>query len=163
MLRRVIVGLALVAAVALPSVAHAQKIVFLVRHAERADEPARDQKDPALSAAGEARAVRLSSMLERAGIGAIYVSEYKRTQDTAAPLAAKLKVKPEMVPANTAALVAAMRAGHANDNVLIVGHTSTIPAILKALSGVSLEIPESDYGNLIVVVPATRAVSTIRF
>jgi broad specificity phosphatase PhoE len=65
--------------------------------------------------------------------------------------------------ANVDALVAAMRASHPNDNVLIVGHSNTIPAILKALSGTTIEIAESDYGNLIVVVPATRAVTTLRF
>lgn len=161
--RRTVLTLALAAFVILPSVARAQKLVFVVRHAERADDPAQDQKDPVLSRAGEARAARLRDMLETAGIGAIYVSEYRRTQDTAAPLAAKLKVTPERIPANASTLVANMRASHANESVLIVGHTSTIPAIVKALTGSAIEIADTDYGNLFVVVPAARTLTRLRF
>ena len=162
-MKKAVVSLALMASVLAPSAALAQKLVFVVRHAERADDPARDQDNPPLSAAGAARAAKLRALLEDAEIRAIYVSQYRRTQDTAAPLAAKLKVKPELVPPNVSALIEAMRAGHANDNVLIVGHTSTIPAIVKALTGSSLEMPESDYGSLIVIVPATRALTRLRF
>ena len=163
MLRRCIFTLALAVSVVLPCVAQAQKLVFVVRHAERADDPAKLEKDPALSKAGEARAARLRDMLADAGIRAIYVSEYRRTQQTAAPLADTLKVKPELVPATATALIANMRASHANDTVLIVGHTSTIPTIVKALTGSALEIAESDYTNLFIVVPATRSVTKLRF
>ena len=45
--------------------------------------------DPLLSSAGEARAARLATMLAEAGVKAIYASEFRRTQDTGKPLAAK--------------------------------------------------------------------------
>ena len=75
------VTFALVAA-AVP--AQAQKAVFLVRHAEKVDE----SEDPLLSAAGKARARALARSLRTAGVKAIYVTQYKRTGLTAAPLAA---------------------------------------------------------------------------
>ena len=44
-------------------------------------------KDPDLSDAGRARAESLANVLKDAGITAIYATELKRTQQTAAPLA----------------------------------------------------------------------------
>ena len=58
--------------------------VFLVRHAEKATEPA---SDPPLSAAGMQRADTLVHLLANAKPVAIYTSQYQRTQLTAKPLA----------------------------------------------------------------------------
>ena len=152
-----------------PAVAHAQKLVFVVRHAERADGGAAapmmgTPADPALSAIGEARAAKLADMLANAGIGAIFSTQYKRTQDTVKPLAARLGVAVTTVPAaQTAQLVAALRGKHAGDIVLVVGHSNTVPDVIKALGGPDVKIPESDYGDLFVLVPSTGALSRIKF
>lgn len=163
MLKRVVFALALSAALVGPSAAGAQKLVFVVRHAERADEPARNQEDPMLSAAGAARANKLRDMLADAGIRAIYVTAFKRTQETAKPLASKVNVKPEVMPSSVDALVAALKSRHANDVVLVVAHSSTIPGIVKALGGRGVDVDDSDYTNLFVVVPATQTISRLRF
>ena len=94
-----------VALILAPAVAHAQKMVILVRHAERADggTPPPGMKgpaDPLLSAAGEARAQKLAAMLAESGVTAIYTTEFHRTQDTAKPLAAKLGVTAQTLPAD---------------------------------------------------------------
>src|SRR5690606_18387538 len=79
------------------SVAEAQ-MVIVVRHAERADAGAAAgaamtaSPDPELSAAGKARAQGLAAMLKDVGVAAIYTTEYRRTIDTAQPLADALSV-----------------------------------------------------------------------
>ena len=61
--------------------------VFLIRHAEREDEP---KQDPPLSKEGVARSQALARLLSGAGIKAILTSQYTRTKQTGEPLAAKL-------------------------------------------------------------------------
>ena len=163
MCKRFVCIVVLAAAVGTPATAAAQKLVFVVRHAERADAPALDQEDPTLSQAGRDRAVRLAAMLRDAGVGAIYVSRYRRTQQTASPLATLLKIEPALTPANVPDLVDTLKTRHARDVVLIVGHSSTVPAIVRALSGLVVSLDESDYTSLFVIVPAHQTAVRMRF
>lgn len=153
-----------------PCLASAQTLVLLVRHAERADggAPAKSMTgapaDPTLSPAGEAHAAQLASMLADAGIKAIYTTEFRRTKDTAAPLAAKIGVGvTSMASSDTAALVAAIKRDHPRDVVLVVGHSNTIPAVIKALGGPSVTLADADYGSLFVLAPATGALTRLRY
>lgn len=150
--------------------AMAQQIIFVVRHAERADGgPARaaamatQANDPPLSAAGGARAARLAAMLRSAGIAHVFTTEYKRTRETAAPLAAQSKLTAVMAAAkDPAPLLELVR--RVKGNVLIVGHSNTVPDILKRL-GVkeTITIADDEYDNLFVVVrPATGEPTLIR-
>lgn len=146
--------LALVALLLLSASANAQSII-LVRHAERADTAAGAAPtmaaDPDLSAVGAERARRLAMMLKDAGITAVHVTEFKRTQQTAAPLAAAIGVTPTVSPAaDSDALVATLRA--AKGNVLVVGHSNTVPEIVVAL-GITpaFTIGDAEYDNLLVV------------
>lgn len=75
---------------AAPTVASAQKAVFVVRHAEKADE----SDDPVLSPSGRVRAQALARHLATAGIKAIYVTQYQRTVLTAAPLSSAIALTP---------------------------------------------------------------------
>jgi broad specificity phosphatase PhoE len=149
----------------LPVVASAQKLVFVVRHAERADAGmAAPANDPELSAAGKARAAKLAAMLSEAGVAAIFATEFKRTQDTAKPLAAKLGLKVQSIAAsNPADTLAAVKKGHKAEVVLIVGHSNTVPAILKGFGGPNVTIGDNDYDNLFIIVPATGAMTRIKF
>jgi phosphohistidine phosphatase SixA len=136
-----LVGLAL-------STSFSQSTVFIVRHAEKAD----NSKDAELSEAGRSRAEVLANMLRDSKISVIYTTEFKRTQQTAGPLAKALGLTVTTLPAeNHAALVAKLRTSTANS--LVVGHGNTIPGVIKAL-GISelVKISDSDYDNLLVVV-----------
>ncbi|HEU0209176.1 MAG TPA: histidine phosphatase family protein [Candidatus Binatia bacterium] len=129
-----------------------QSTVFIVRHAEKAD----GSKDAELSEAGRARAEVLANMLKDSKISAIYATEFKRTQQTAAPLAKALGLTVTILPAeNQAALVAKLRTSIGAS--LVVGHGNTIPNIIKAL-GITepVNIPDTDYDNLFVVVPGEK-------
>jgi broad specificity phosphatase PhoE len=161
--RLLFVAMLTVAATCMPAVANAQQLIFVVRHAERADAGMQAQTDPPLSAAGEARAAKLATMLADAGVKDIFVTEFKRTQDTAKPLASKLGVMAEQMPStDTGALIAKIKS-HPADVVLVVGHQNTVPAILKAFGGPDVTIADAEYDNLFVIVPATGVVTRIRF
>ncbi len=133
--------------------ATAEPTIFLVRHAEKAQ--GGDTKDPELSEQGRARAQSLANALKDAGITAIYATEFKRTQQTAEPLASSAKINVTTVPANeTPALVAKLQA--TEGNALVVGHSNTIPEIAKALgASIVFALNESDYDDLFVLVPGT--------
>jgi broad specificity phosphatase PhoE len=154
---------------AFPSTAGAQGLVIAVRHAERADGGAGAQAmtgapDPLLSAAGEARAARLAGLLAESGITSIFTTEFRRTQDTARPLAAKLGLTPVIVKgSDTAALLARLKSSHASDIILVVGHSNTLPAIVKALTGREVTIADSQYDDLFVLVPATGTMSRLKY
>lgn len=139
-----------------PAPAEGDRVVVLVRHAEKAAEPG---SDPELSEAGKARARALASALEDADIDAIVTTQFKRTRDTAAPVAKVRGLTPIVVPAggNTAEhagrVARAVRALPAGSVILVVGHSNTVPAIISALGGPEIpELCESEYAGLFVVV-----------
>ena len=141
--------LSLLVSVSFISAAAAQSTIFIVRHAEKSGTGG---DNPDLSEAGRARAESLANMLKDAGISAIYVTDLKRTQQTAAPLAKLLHVDPVIVPAkDSAALLAKLRSS--TGNVLVVGHGNTIPDLIKGFGiATPISIEENDYDNLFVLV-----------
>ncbi|MSO50662.1 MAG: hypothetical protein EXQ49_12330 [Acidobacteria bacterium] len=164
--RLLILGVVVVA-MGIPVFANAQ-MVIVVRHAERADDGASPgtsmtaSPDPELSAAGKARAQKLAAMLGDAGITAIYTTEYKRTKDTAAPLAAKVGVPAEVVLARDAAALIAKIKSHKTGAVLVVGHSNTVPAIVKALGGSAVTMADDEYDSMYFVA-ANGTTTRIRF
>jgi phosphohistidine phosphatase SixA len=133
----------------------AQDAIFIVRHAERADASA----DSPLSAAGEARARRLADLLKDAGITQILTTEFARTIQTGAPLAAALHLVAAALKAGDQdALLARLHAASPHDRILVVGHSNTVPPLLHAL-GVApdVSIADADYENLFLVVPHAGA------
>lgn len=177
-MRRVCV-LALAVTFALSAqVAAAEQVIFVVRHAERAEgtpmaqpsRPAPGQppghgmmiaNDMPLTAAGRERAQRLANMLRSAGIKHIFTTEYQRTRQTAAPLAEQLHLKPVMAAAKDMdPLVVALR--RLKEPALVVGHADTIPELLKKL-GVAgaITIEDAEYDNLFVVVRGASGAPTL--
>jgi broad specificity phosphatase PhoE len=130
--------------------ADAGPIIFIVRHAEKAST---GDKDPELSAEGQKRADALARILKDAQITSVFVTEFKRTQETAAPTAKAANVTPTIVSANdVGVLVKKLRA--VNGNALVVGHGNTIPDLLKALGvAATVSIPEDDYTEIFAVIP----------
>ena len=74
----------------------ASPILFLVRHAEKATTGG---NDPELSTAGQDRAGALARILTDCKITAIFTTEFKRTQETAAPTAKATQVTPQIIAA----------------------------------------------------------------
>jgi 2,3-bisphosphoglycerate-dependent phosphoglycerate mutase len=140
---------------AFAAVANAQQAVILVRHAELQGAAMAEPKQLPLSEAGAARAQRLASMLKDAGVGAIYVTDFVRTQKTAEPLARAINKELTVLPkGDPGELVERLRKNHDGQTVLLVGHTDTLPGLLKALGHpVEIKIEPEDFANMFVVVP----------
>jgi 2,3-bisphosphoglycerate-dependent phosphoglycerate mutase len=127
----------------------ASPILFIVRHAEKATAGG---NDPELSAAGHERAEALARILKDSEITAIFATEFKRTQETAAPTAKATQITPTIIPANdVVALVEKLRG--LKGNGLVVGHGNTIPDLVKGLGiAIPVNIPEDDYSELLVII-----------
>ena len=104
--------------------------VYVMRHLNT---PA-GQADPELLPEGQRAAEALATWFGNAPPVAIYVTNYRRTRATVAPLTTRLQLTPIVYdPADTPGLIARVRAEHGP--VLIVGHSNTVPAIVAALGG----------------------------
>jgi len=135
--------------------------VFLIRHAEREDEP---RQDPPLKKEGVARSQELARLLSGAGIKAIFTSQFTRTKQTAEPLATKLGLTPttftlKINPSNTRQIAAESTAEvtnkileRAGESVLVIGHSNSIPDVIKMLGGdVVPTIDERKFDDLFIV------------
>ena len=124
------------------------RTIFLVRHAEKASTAA----DAPLSPEGEKRAECLAAMLKDAGIKQIYVTDVTRTQQTAAPLAKALKIKPTILPAKDPNALIKNLAYTGGGNILVVGHSDTVPFVIARLQGGTVApIGENEYDRMFVM------------
>ncbi|HSX54053.1 MAG TPA: phosphoglycerate mutase family protein [Sphingomonas sp.] len=138
--------IALACLIAAPAFAQ-EAPIYVTRHY---DTPA-GEKDPELLPQGTARAGQLAAWFYGRTLKAIYVSDFKRTRQTVAPLAAALGVTPETYdPRDTPAVVA--RAKAAGGPVLIVGHSNTVTDIVEQLGGKRpADLAHADFGDLWVI------------
>jgi len=145
-----------------PATATATTIV-VVRHAEKSTD---DPRDPTLSAAGQQRAKDLSGVLQNAGVTDVYVTQYKRTRQTAEPLARQNGISIIERPVNNdnsatyaQSLAQEILTRSVGKGVLVVGHSNTVPGIVAALSGTTVPpITDAEYDHLfVVIVPAMGA------
>lgn len=124
-----------------------QTAVLVLRHADR------DGSLDQLSAAGVVRAQELVHVAEKAGIAAIYHSEFQRTRQTATPLANALGLVAQQWPAADApGLAADILQNHRGQTVLVVGHGDTVPDVIAALGGPTIpDIAGNEFDNLFVL------------
>lgn len=135
--------------------------VYLVRHAERADEP---RQDPPLTEKGTARAQELARVLATANIKAIFTSQFARTKLTAELLSKQANVpvtsislsvnpsNPRMISEQSTAEVANKILERGGESVLVIGHSNSIPDLIKKLGGdISPPIDEKKFDDLFVV------------
>jgi phosphohistidine phosphatase SixA len=124
--------------------------IFVVRHAEKASA----ERDTALSDAGLRRADCLAKTLREAQIKSAFVTEFKRTQQTAEPEAKQAGITATVVPAaETAQTITLAKKAAASGNILIVGHSNTVPQIVQSLAGESKPNPmaDSEYDRLSII------------
>jgi broad specificity phosphatase PhoE len=142
--------------------------VVVIRHAEK---QIGTIDDAPLSPQGEQRATRLAQMFgdpEAFGrVKQIYVTDTRRTQQTAAGLAQRLRLKPVVVEGNASAGETARRVLRENRGglALVIGHSNTVPQIVRELSG-ARQVPaigEEEFDTLYVItVPTIGKASVLR-
>lgn len=140
-------------------IAHAQEVVYLIRHAEQM----LDVEDPPLTEKGHQRAKAWAEILRDAGLDVVYTSKKRRTKETGEPIAQALNIPMEtMSRKDVTGLVDRLRTQHADDAVLIISHTRALPKLVKAL-GYSEDgtIKREDYDNLFVIVPKGENNATV--
>lgn len=107
---------------------------ILVRHAEKEGENKMSSgtKDPKLSAEGVKRAEKLSALLSKTQIDAIYSTPFIRTRSTVEPLArSKSLVVLEYEP-NKPEAIDKMVAAYKGKTIVVCGHSNTIPKNCKS-------------------------------
>lgn len=130
--------------------------VYVVRHAEKqpvpADAPDAQKKDPPLSREGQLRALGLADDLPIAELDAVYLTDFERSRQTAAAVLAVTGLEPIHYPPKDAAGLASRLRKRSGEQVLVVGHSNTIPPLLEQLGVVEdVKIDEQQYGDLWIV------------
>lgn len=127
-----------------------QKVVFVVRHAEK--ELARGLQDVPLTAAGRRRAQALLHVPGMTDVSEVYVTPYRRAHETAAYVSERQGVTPVRYPANDVDGVAQRALDSSAAAILIVGHCDTVPEIVARLGVTSPRLRFlSGYGDLFEV------------
>lgn len=143
--------------------------IIFVRHADT-DTTMAQGGDPPLSARGRLRAQLLADFLEDidvvAGVDAIYASAYRRTQETAAPLASRLGLEVTIADHyQYEPFMEDVLRNHKGDIVLVVSHSDAIAPLIEELHG-SKHVPQmapDEYDNVyIVTIPWFGKVKTLR-
>jgi broad specificity phosphatase PhoE len=123
--------------------------LILIRHAERGND---GSKDPPLADAGTIRANNLVNVFKNTDIVAIYSSDYKRTKNTAAPLAQTKNLEIKLYEPMKEDEIKKIIAENKGKTVLVVGHSNTTPWTANVLTGGELkDFADTDYGNILIV------------
>ena len=122
-----------------------QTVIYLIRHAEKADNSA----NPNLSPAGLQRAQAWASILQDVPFEAVYSTNFNRTTQTAQPLA-DANAKSVTVYNHANFSLQELIAQYPGKNIFVVGHSNTIPALVNALLGSTVypDMAETEFGNL---------------
>lgn len=128
-----------------PPVQSVRTVIYLIRHAEKADNSA----DPNLSPAGLQRAENWAVILQDVSFAAFYSTNYNRTLQTIEPIATS-NGQEAMIYDPADLSLEDVVANHSGSNVFIVGHSNTIPQLINAYLGSDIypDMNETEYGNL---------------
>lgn len=120
--------------------------IYLVRHAEK-----QKGDNPGLTKAGKARALALKEKLQGESVEYIYSTNYRRTLETAGPLARHMNLI--IRGYDPSDLESFARELTKNSGVyLVVGHSNTTPQLAEALGGgEAIYMPETEYDRFIEI------------
>ncbi len=121
----------------------AEAVFYVVRHAEKVVEEG--NSDPGLTDQGHERARHVAHMLAAKGVTRILSSDFRRTRDTARPLAELTGIEVELYdPRDLEGLAGKLKA--MTGVIAVIGHSNTTPELAALLSGTAVEpMDESVY------------------
>ncbi|HEY9222380.1 MAG TPA: phosphoglycerate mutase family protein [Lutibacter sp.] len=124
---------------------------YLIRHAEKVRENPAD-KNPDLNERGFQRADNWLKVLQHISFDAIYSTDYKRTLKTVAPISKKLNLAPKIYNP-TKVDFELFQLENKGKNVLIVGHSNTIPQFVNGLilQQKYQEMDDNEFSHLYIV------------
>ncbi|MGI9626490.1 MAG: histidine phosphatase family protein [Longimicrobiales bacterium] len=133
-------------------------VVYLVRHAEKADD---GTQDPPLTVAGQIRVQTLKAILADAALTEVHSTDLARTRETARPIAEDAALGVSLYdPTDLPGFAEQLK--NSGGRHLVSGHSNTTPDLVAALGGdPGTGIDEMEYDRLyILVIPATGPVVT---
>jgi len=142
--------------------------VIFVRHADTDAAMAGPDDDPPLNERGRQRAELLADFLEKVdvtgSVNAIYASDKRRTQETAAPLAKRLNIPVEIADhLDTKGFMDRVRRHNRRQIVLIVSHSNTIQPLIDELHGSkNLKPFAPDEFNRVYIVTIPRPLGKVK-
>jgi broad specificity phosphatase PhoE len=150
-----VVGVIALAVATWAVLAASTTVIVVVRHAEKTSDAG---PDPALSPAGVERAARLAALFAGApgahGLDAIFVTQWRRTGETARPLATASGIPVITLPAEDVdTLSQRILDEYRGRRVLVIGHADSVPELVRRLArGSTVASPAADeYGTAYIV------------
>jgi len=118
---------------------------YFIRHAEK-DRSDSENPNPKLNQEGIERAIRWERIFSEISINSVYSSDFERTKMTAAPMAV---VKDLVVKTYDPAIldIDIFKYENLGANVLVVGHSNTIPNFVNKMIGKNRYTDMDDYDN----------------
>jgi phosphohistidine phosphatase SixA len=143
--------------------ARGSTVFVLVRHAEVEQSLA---ANPGLNELGKTRANGLLQLLAQAkpgrAVDAVYAIESLPAQQTAAPLAAKMGIAVNVIPAaEWNAQLSSIRDNHVGETVLVVASREQLQKLLHNINTQEWLIDEPDYGSVFVLSESRLSKSSV--
>ena len=126
-------------------------VYYFIRHAEK-DRSDSTNKNPSLTLQGLERANKWALFFKDKNIAAVYSTNYKRTQQTALPIAKEQNL--EIISYTAKELISEkFIADNKGKNIVIVGHSNTTPELVNSLLGEKKyeDIADRENNNVFIV------------
>ena len=126
-------------------------VYYFIRHAEK-DRSDSTNKNPSLTIQGLERANKWALFFKDKNIAAVYSTNYKRTQQTALPIAKEQNL--EIISYTAKELISEkFIANNKGKNIVIVGHSNTTPELVNSLLGEKKyeDIADRENNNIFIV------------
>ncbi len=124
---------------------------YFIRHAEK-DRTDPENPDPELNQDGLNRAIRWAEVFDPIPLDVIYSTNYERTSMTAAPTSVKKNIDVKYYDPN-AVDIEEFKLVNEGKNVLVVGHSNTIPAFVNRMIDLEKyeDMDDNDNSSLFIV------------